>query len=233
LQREKTMTVTSVSEVYSQSTTTTDSKDDTVLDKDDFLTLLVAQLQHQDPLNPSDSTEFTAQLAQFSSLEQLQNVNDTLANFEVYQSTLNNIEAANFVGSKITAAGDTLSVSDGVADGISVELGEGASSVYVQVYDRSGGFVTDIDAGSLAAGTHTIDWDGTDENGATVRDGVYTFSVMAVDANGDSVSSTSYVSGTVTGIDYRSGETLLLVGEQEVAISSLVRVEGAGVDENV
>jgi flagellar basal-body rod modification protein FlgD len=227
------MTVTSVSQVYSQSTTATDSTDDTVLDKDDFLTLLVAQLQNQDPLNPSDSTEFTAQLAQFSSLEQLQNVNDTLANFEVYQSTLNNIEAADFIGSTITAAGDTLSVSEGIADGISVELGDASTSVYVQIYDSSGGFVTDIDAGSLAAGTHTIDWDGTDANGSTVRDGVYTFSVMAVDANGDSVSSTSYVSGKVTGIDYQSGETLLLVGDQEVAISSLVRVEAAGVDENV
>jgi flagellar basal-body rod modification protein FlgD len=227
------MTVTSVSQVYSQSTSATDSTDDTVLDKDDFLTLLVAQLQNQDPLNPSDSTEFTAQLAQFSSLEQLQNVNDTLANFEVYQSTLNNIEAADFIGSTITAAGDTLSVSDGVADGISVELGDASTSVYVQIYDRSGGFVTDIDAGSLAAGTHTIDWDGTDANGATVSDGVYTFSVMAVDVNGDSVSSTSYISGKVTGIDYQSGETLLLVGDQEVAISSLVRVEAAGVDENV
>ena len=93
--------------------------------------------------------------------------------------------------------------------------------------------MADIDAGSLAAGTHTIDWDGTDENGATVSDGVYTFSVMAVDADGDSVASTSYITGTVTGIDYQSGETLLLVGDQEVAISSLVRVEAAGVDENV
>jgi flagellar basal-body rod modification protein FlgD len=227
------MSVTSVSEVYSQSTTTTGSTDESVLDKDDFLTLLVAQLQHQDPLNPSDSTEFTAQLAQFSSLEQLQNINDTLANFEVYQSTLNNIEAAGFIGSTITAAGNTLIVSEGVADDISVELGDDCASAYIKIYDSSGEFVTDIDAGRLAEGTHTIEWDGTDEYGNPVDDGLYTFSVMAVDANGDSVASTSYISGTVTGIDYRSGETLLLVGDQEVAISSLVRIEAAGVDENV
>jgi flagellar basal-body rod modification protein FlgD len=227
------MSVTSVSEAYSQSTTAANSTDDAVLDKDDFLTLLVAQLQNQDPMNPSESTEFTAQLAQFSSLEQLQNVNDTLASFEVYQSTLNNIEAADFIGSTITAVGNTVTVSDGASDDISVELGEDCSSVYVQIYDSSGAFVNDIDAGRLAAGTHAISWDGTDENGTTVGDGVYTFSVMAVDANGDSVASTSYVTGKVTGIDYQSGETLLLVGDQQVAISSLVRVEAAGVDENV
>ncbi|WP_319525240.1 flagellar hook capping FlgD N-terminal domain-containing protein [uncultured Desulfosarcina sp.] len=226
------MSVTSVSEVYSQASTTT-STDESVLDKDDFLTLLVAQLQNQDPLNPSDSTEFTAQLAQFSSLEQLQNVNDTLANFEVYQSTLNNIEAANFVGTKITAAGNTVTVSDGLADDISVELGDDCSSVYIMIYNSSGGFVNDIDAGSLDAGTHAIEWDGTDENGAAVSDGVYTFSIYAIDADGNSVASTSYITGTVTGIDYQSGETVLLVGDQEVAISSLVRVESAGVDENV
>ena len=70
------MTVMSVSEVYSQASTATLPRRKTTMcwEKDDFLTLLVAQLQHQDPLNPSDSTEFTAQLAQFSSLEQLQNV---------------------------------------------------------------------------------------------------------------------------------------------------------------
>ena len=94
------MTVTSVSDVYSQASTTT-STNATVMGKDDFLSLLVAQLQNQDPLNPSDSTEFTAQLAQFSSLEQLQNINDTLAGFEVYQSTLNNIQSSNFIGKTV------------------------------------------------------------------------------------------------------------------------------------
>ena len=226
------MTVMSVSEVYSQASTTT-STDESVLGKDDFLSLLVAQLQNQDPLNPSDSTEFTAQLAQFSSLEQLQNVNETLGNFEVYQSTLNNIQSAGFIGNTITATGETLAVSDGIADPIAINLDSDSASVYLQIYDRSGGYVTDIDAGSLDAGEHQIAWDGTDENGTTVGDGTYSVSVMAVDVDGQPVSSTSYVTGKVTGIDYQSGQTMLLIGEQEIPISSVIRVEAVTSDDSV
>jgi flagellar basal-body rod modification protein FlgD len=225
------MTVMSVSEVYSQASTKSSSTD-TVLGKDDFLTLLVAQLQNQDPLNPAESTEFTAQLAQFSSLEQLQNVNDTLAGFEVYQSTLNNIQSSGFIGKTVTASGDTLAVTDGVADPISVEMSRDCHTAYVQIYDAFGNYVADIEAGSLNAGMHSIAWDGTDQYGAAVADGTYTFSVMAVDTEGNSVATTSYITGKVTGVDYQTGETKLLIGDQEISISSLIRVEEQTIDNN-
>ena len=225
------MTVMSVSEVYSQANTST-STTEAVMGKDDFLTLLITQLKNQDPLNPSDSTEFTAQLAQFSSLEQLQNINDALASFEVYQSTANNIQASNFIGQTVTAAGDTISVSNGASDSLSVALDAPAQTVYIQIYDAYGEYVTDIEAGSLDAGMHTIAWDATDQYGAAVEDGRYTFSVMAVDGDGNSVSSTSYITGQVTGVDYQSGETMLLIGDQEVSIASLIRVEDLNTDNN-
>lgn len=219
------MTVMSVSEAYSESNATTSTTDNSVMGKDDFLTLLITQLQNQDPLNPSDSTEFTAQLAQFSSLEQLQNINESLDGFEVYQSTLNNIQTASFIGKTVTAAGDTLTVTNGIADPISIDLDESANTVYIQIYDAYGDYVDDIEAGSLDAGMHSIEWDGCDQYGATVEDGNYSFTVMAVDANGNTVTTTSYLTGTVTGIDYQSDETMLLIGDQEVSISSLIRIE--------
>ncbi len=229
------MSVTSVSEIYSQgaTATTSSSDDDNVMGKDDFLTLLVAQLQNQDPMNPSDSTEFTAQLAQFSSLEQLQNINSSLSGFEVYQATLNNIQTANFIGKTVTAAGDTLGVSDGVADSISIDLDDPADAVYIQIYNAYGEYVDDIEAGSLNAGMHSIEWDGLDQYGAAVEDGNYSFTVMAIDADGNTVTSTSYVTGTVTGIEYQDKETMLLIGDQEVSISSLIKIEqGRGVEDN-
>ena len=221
------MTVMSVSEVYSESNTASSTTDEAVMGKDDFLTLLITQLQNQDPLNPSDSTEFTAQLAQFSSLEQLQNINTSLDGFEVYQSTLNNIQTASFIGKTVTAAGDTLTVNNGVADSISIDLDEPANTVYIQIYDAYGDYVDDIEAGSIGAGMHSIEWDGLDQYGTPVEDGNYSFTVMAVDGDGNTVKTTSYLTGTVTGIDYQGDETMLLIGDQEVSISSLIRIENA------
>ena len=74
-----------------------------VMGKDDFLNLLITQLQNQDPLNPTDSTEFTAQLAQFSSLEQLGNVNENLTELKHFQASINNSQAVALIGKAITA----------------------------------------------------------------------------------------------------------------------------------
>lgn len=225
------MTVMSVSDVYSQANTSK-TQDNSVMGKDDFLTLLVAQLQHQDPLNPAESTEFTAQLAQFSSLEQLQNIDATLNGFEVYQSTLNNIQSSEFIGKQVTASGSMFGVNNGQPDPIQFDLANDADSVYVQIYDNYGTFVTDIQAGARPAGEQQIAWDGLDSYGNGVSDGPYTFSVMAMNTDGTVVSSTSYTSGIVTGIDYKTGGTNLLINDHQVPISSVIRIEETGTEEN-
>ena len=221
------MTVMSVSEVYSQASTP-ETQDNSVMGKDDFLTLLVAQLQHQDPLNPAESTEFTAQLAQFSSLEQLQNIESTLSGFEVYQSTLNNIQSSGFIGKTVTATGSMFGVNGGNPDAIRFDLVNDADSVYIQIYDKFGGFVTDVQAGARQAGEQQVAWDGRDSNGAVVADGSYTFTVMAMNTDGAIVSSNSYTTGIVTGVDYKTGATNLLINDREVPISSVIRIEETG-----
>ena len=225
------MTVMSVSDVYSQANTPT-TQDKSVMGKDEFLTLLVAQLQHQDPLNPAESTEFTAQLAQFSSLEQLQNIDATLNGFEVYQSTLNNIQSSGFIGKTVTATGSMFGINGGNPDPIRFDLVNDADSVYIQIYDSYGGFVTDIQAGARQAGEQQMAWDGRDSNGTAVADGPYTFTVMAMNTDGAIVSSTSYTTGIVTGIDYKTGGTNLLINDREVPISSVIRIEETGNPEN-
>ena len=221
------MTVMSVSDVYSQASTPK-AEENSVMGKDDFLTLLVAQLQHQDPLNPAESTEFTAQLAQFSSLEQLQNIEATLGGFEVYQSTLNNIQSSGFIGKTVTATGSMFGVNGGNPDPIRFDLVNDADSVYIQIYDKFGGFLTDIQAGARQAGEQQMAWDGRDSNGTAVADGSYTFTVMAMNADGAIVSSNSYTTGVVTGVDYKTGATNLLINDREVPISSVIRIEETG-----
>jgi flagellar basal-body rod modification protein FlgD len=226
------MTVMSISEVYSQAATTK-TQDNDVMGKEDFLTLLVAQLQHQDPLNPAESTEFTAQLAQFSSLEQLQNIDATLSGFEVFQSTSNNIQSSGFIGKTVTASGNMFGVSGGVADPIRFDLTNNADAVYVQIYDQYQGFVKDIDVGAMPAGAQQANWDGRNSLGQMVADGTYHFTVMAMNADGDAVNTTSYTTGRVTGVDYETGATNLLIGDYEVPISSVIRVEEPGIEEEI
>ena len=103
------------------------AQDKTTLGKDDFLKLFVAQLQNQDPLSPMESTEFTSQLAQFSSLEQLTNMNQNLDYLLMYQASMNNAEAINFIGSTVKASGNSISVKDGESDQIQFDLAADAA----------------------------------------------------------------------------------------------------------
>ena len=127
-----------------------------VLGKDDFLNLLITQLQNQDPLNPTDSTEFTAQLAQFSSLEQLSNVNDNLEQLQDFQASINNSQAVTLIGKEITAKGNFLSLTADKQVGCDFSLEENAAVVVVSIYDSTGEFVKSFQSENLKAGEHEL-----------------------------------------------------------------------------
>jgi len=192
--------------------------------KEAFLTLLITQLQHQDPLNPADSTEFTAQLAQFSSLEQLSNVNENLESLKLYQASINNSQAVAFIGKEIVSTGNGFEVTSGQAAACEFELGAAAKRATVTIYDDTGNFVADIELTSLKAGQQSVTWDGKDRNGNTVADGSYTFEVQAEGANGETLTATTYSRGLVTGITFEDGITYLIVGGSKVAIGDVTRI---------
>jgi len=196
----------------------------TTLGKDDFLTLLITQLQNQDPLNPTDSVEYTAQLAQFSSLEQLNNVNQNLEYLQLYQASINNIQAVSFIGKEITATGNSIQLEDGVADTCGFGLAADASGVVVNIYDEAGNFIKAIEEGALKAGRHNVVWDGTDQDGNKVEDGDYTFEVLASDANQESIPATTYVKGIVDGVTFENGVTYFLVENLKIAIGEIIEV---------
>ena len=196
----------------------------TGLGKDDFLTLLLTQLQNQDPLNPADSTEYTAQLAQFSSLEQLSNVNTNLEDIQLYQASLNNAQAVSFIGKEILALGDAVQVQDGVASACQFELSADAGGVAVNIYDSAGNFVKAMEQGAMGAGRQSVMWDGTDQHGNRVADGGYRFEVMAVDANDLDVGAATYSSGIVDGVTFIQGTTYFLIGNQKIPIGDIVEV---------
>lgn len=195
-----------------------------VLGKDDFLNLLVTQLQHQDPLNPAESTEFTAQLAQFSSLEQLNNINDNLKNMELFQTSVANSQAVSYIGKEITARGNSVQLESGQPVECHFELADHAALAVISVYDAGGGFVKSFEAGPLDSGRQSAAWDGTDRNGSSVSPGLYRFEVQAIDANNQGVSTTPLMSAVVTGVSLIDQRASLITGLQTVAIDDVIAV---------
>lgn len=219
------MDVNALSAVTGTTKGSTASVASTTMGKDAFLKLLITQLQNQDPLNPADSTEFTAQLAQFSSLEQLSNVNENLNTLKLYQASINNAQAVSFIGKDIVSKGKALQVTSGQPVSCEFGLGADAKHVVVSIYDAAGNFVQDIQATALKAGTQSLSWDGKDRNGNAVADGAYTFEVQAEGATGDKLDVTPYSKGTVTGVTFEDGVTYLIVGRGKIAIGDVTQVK--------
>jgi len=200
-------------------TTATTASAKNMIGKDEFLKMLIAQLKHQDPLNPMDGTAFTAQLAQFSSLEQLQNINTNLTSFTRQQQSLGNTQAVNLIGREVLAKGDTIQ-----AEGTPVELryqlkGDAATGL-VRIYNADGELVDALVFRNQKQGMNTLTW-----NPPSSTVGRCTFEVSAADSAGKAVGVDAMIQGEVTGVNYRDGVTYLSVGNREIAFSDVVSVK--------
>lgn len=179
------------------------------LGTDAFLTMLVAQLQNQDPLNPMDGTDFSAQLAQFSQLEQLMNLNDSMDSLAKSFATDPEKELVSYIGKQVTGKIESMEVKEGQVTGGFFSLSE-TSDVMVTITDVSGKTVRNFSQGTKGAGAHLISWDGTDANGDTVLDGTYKYTVLANNGNGYQELPTT-VTGKVDGIAYSNEKPYLVV----------------------
>jgi flagellar basal-body rod modification protein FlgD len=201
------------------------------LDKNDFLNLLVTQLQYQDPLNPMDSADFTAQLAQFSSLEQLTNMSDQLKELAVTQSALNNSQAVSYIGRTVLSNGNATLVEDGMAAPLQVALDAPAAEVFISIYDTTGALRTTFSAEGMPAGRGAIEWAGTDMDNNPLPDGNYLFEVAAIDGAGEEVGASPLSSGRVSGVAFNDGESALVVNGQPIRLDDVVEVIQGGTAE--
>ncbi|MBI5587533.1 MAG: flagellar hook assembly protein FlgD [Deltaproteobacteria bacterium] len=190
------------------------------LGKDDFLKLLVAQLKNQDPLNPTDNTQFVAQLAQFSSLEGITNLNKSMEGISSSMSALQNSNAANLIGKSVKAEGSDFSYS-GSPVTVGYDLTGAASSVKVSVFDAAGRLMRTIEGAAQPSGVHDSVWDGKDMNNNPSQPGSYSFTVTARDSANNAVSANTYVYGRVSGVNFDSGKANLLVDGKEISQNKL------------
>ena len=192
-----------------------DPKEHNTLGKDGFLKLLTHQLSNQDPLKPMDQKQFAADLAQFSQLEQLTALNSQFEKMGAARGGENKFYGASFLGKDIVTQGNILDY-DGKSDvsEIAFFLPEDAQELTVKIFDERNQMVGRIDKGSTPKGDHRLVWDGRMLDGSRATAGSYSFGVEAVDIQARRFSARTKTSGTVTGISFDKGATVLTVDNQ-------------------
>ena len=209
------------------STTTTGgiaATGDSTLGKDDFLQILVAQLQAQDPLAPMEGQEFASQLAQFSSLEQLTNVNDNLEASQAFDVAMSNNSAIALIGKNVDAPGNAVDLKSGEVETLSFSLDGDAADVSIDIFNSTGAIVSTIDLGAQTKGLREYVWNGTDSSGALLPAGNYTFNVTASDSVGNFVPTETFAAGLVTDVIFEGGQAYAIVNGQKLAVNEISKV---------
>ncbi len=201
--------------------------DEDIMGKEDFLTLLVAQLQNQDPLNPDDASEFTSQLAEFSSLEQLQNLNDSMEGLASAQQQSDRFATMGLLGQEVIYADSTFSF-DGTPVNVGYQLDGMADSVSMTIRDDNGTTVATLNPTEMTHGNHFLEWNGLDNEGIEVPAGDYHIVLQATAAGEDSTIAVSpLVQSEVTGVDFNNntGEAILhTIAGAEVSAGLIIAV---------
>ena len=192
----------------------------------DFLKLLVAQMQNQNPLQPVDNLEFTSQLAQFSALEQATNTNKILQQMTQTLGSRSGLDPVSLIGKEIEAGGQSLDVIGGQPVSVPVRLASDAASLQAVLLDGQGKEVARYPLGAQKAGDRALQIIPVGPDGKPLSDGRYSVRFEAKDAAGNSVTIEQGRKGVVTSVDL-SGETpRLIVDGKEVALSDVTRVNG-------
>jgi flagellar basal-body rod modification protein FlgD len=198
------------------------------LDKDAFLKLFVTQIQYQDPLNPDDSSEMAAQLAQFDGLEQMMNVNKTLEKMNADNQTSRAVGLVDFVGKEVTINGGKLRLDQGKVTDATFSLAKDSSKTVLEVRNSAGIVVDEQDLGQVRAGEHKVEWDGKTKDGKTVPDGAYTMTVVAKDMQEQAIPADITSSVKISGVDLQDKGGSFYTDIGKVRVDEISSVGKAG-----
>jgi flagellar basal-body rod modification protein FlgD len=193
------------------------------LGKDAFLQLLVTQLKNQNPLEPQDNGAFVAQLAQFSSLEGITTLNDTVSGLASNYNSSQALQASSLVGRSVIAPGDKAVVDTSKSFSGTLAVPASVDPVQVKITDADGKVVRTLNLGSQVAGTSSFIWDGKNDAGEVAKAGTYTFGATAT-YDGKATSLVTYLPATVNSvtISQTGGELMLnLAGAGSIALSKV------------
>ncbi len=202
---------------------------DNGLDKDAFFKLMLTQMKNQDPTNPMQSHEMAAQLAQFSSLEQLNNIGKGIEGLSTATASQGSFGALSFIGKVVS--GDASKVSRAAGDtehGFGFQLGNDAQKVKISVKDATGKTIRELEPGALKKGQNTVRWNGLTTEGLPARPGEYKFAIEATGNGGEKIYSKSAFEGRITGVDFSPSGPMVIVNGQSIKLSEVKRIEEPG-----
>ena len=218
----KTGTDTTTTSTSSSTTTAATGSSDT-LGKDDFLKLLLTELQHQDPTSPMDSDKILSQTSQLATLESSTKTNTALDNLATQLKQSVNSNATSLIGKMGSIGSDAISLSNSKST-YEVYFPTAIKTGTMTIADSTGATVKTIDLGTVAAGKSGVlsfDWDGTDNSNTVVKDGAYSVTATYVDTTGAS-KTTAFGVYPVESVRYDSGSTYIKLGSQYYAMSDVV-----------
>ncbi len=210
-------------------TAAANASSDTAAMQDRFLTLLVAQISNQDPLNPMDNAQMTSQMAQINTVTGIQGLNDTMKSMSTQFTALQVLQGTSLVGREVLVDDTTLSIHEGTVDSDDEDAEEGekekilyasgaidlsgtADKVKIEILSPSGQVIDTIDAGALPEGRHYFTWDATDYEGSAAPH----FRVVA-ENSGKAVEATGYARHYVESVSMSKGAMQIdLVGANSV-----------------
>jgi flagellar basal-body rod modification protein FlgD len=205
----------------SSSSTTGVDKDTLAGNFQTFLTLLTTQLKNQNPLDPLDTNQFTAQLVQFAQVEQQLKQNDQLATLVSLQKTAQSTAALDFVGQTVTVDGATAPLRNGTANW---DLAVPKPAVAKVTIKSATGQTVYTTTSTMNAGRQAFKWDGKDASGLQWPDGNYTIAISAVDANGQPVAIPTAIEAPVDSADLTQNPPVLSIAGQDYTLDKIKRV---------
>lgn len=187
-----------------------DKKEHESLGPDGFMKLLAHQLKNQDPMKPMDQKDFSANLAQFSQLEQLTAMNKKFDGLTANNDNEKRFQGASYLGKKVVTTGTTIDYSgDGQNVQLPFHLDKAAKNVIIRIYDNKNQMIGKIDREDLGKGQQGVIWDGVGLDGEIAPKEQYHFDVIAFDDKNEKFMGSTRAEGTVTGVRFENGETIL------------------------